>query len=319
MDEYIVFIATFISFSLFFISIYFFRKSKDSIKDFLNLQTNIAVIATNDKTLFINKAGLDFFGFKSVGEFQKHIKSVNRLFLEEDSCISRYSHGKHWLEKIYNSKQKLAKVKIKTPADRIMDYYFYIQVSKLKKETYLLIFTNITKLESDKDLIRKLADYDPLTNIYSRVKFNEIFPQYIDRALMYNERFSIIIFDIDHFKSINDNFGHHIGDRVLIELTSLVKSVLKDKNMRKNSVFSRWGGEEFIILLQFATKEEAKKIANILREEIRSYKFPEVGRVTCSFGVTQFRVTDTLTDIFHRADEALYEAKEAGRDRVIVK
>ncbi len=158
-----------------------------------------------------------------------------------------------------------------------------------------------------------------LTNIYSRVKFNEIFPKYINNATQRNEIFSIIIFDIDHFKSINDKYGHSIGDRVLIELTSLVKSVLKDKNMRKNSVLSRWGGEEFIILLQFATKDEAKRVAETLRKEIREFKFPEVGKVTCSFGVTQFKSTDTQTEIFHRADEALYDAKENGRDRVVVK
>ncbi len=82
----------------------------------------------------------------------------------------------------------MAKIKIKTPADRRMDYFFYIQVSRLKGDRYLLIFTNITKLESDKDIIRKLADYDQLTNIYSRVKFNEMFPLHINRALSYNEK-----------------------------------------------------------------------------------------------------------------------------------
>jgi diguanylate cyclase (GGDEF)-like protein len=317
--EYLVAVAIFICLSLFFLSMYLLKKSKNCIGDFLNLQTNIAIIATNDKTLFINRAGLKFFGFDTIEDFQREIKSINRLFLEEDNCVTRYSHGKHWLEKIYNTKAKLAKVKIKTPLDRRMDYYFYIQVSKLRGDNYLLIFTNITKLESDKDMIRKLADYDPLTNIYSRVKFKEMFETYVNRASSFNEKFSIIIFDIDHFKSINDNYGHNIGDRVLIELTSIVKSVLKERNMRKNSIFSRWGGEEFIILLQATTKEEAKKIANILREEIKQYTFPEVGRVTCSFGVTQFRTNDIERDIFQRADEALYEAKEGGRDRVVVK
>jgi len=319
MYEFTIFITISISFILFLISIHLLKKYQNIIYDFLNLQTNIAIIATNEKTIFINRAGLDFFGYKSIKEFQKEIKSVNRLFLEEDGCITRYSHGKHWLEKIYNSKHKLAKVKIKTPADRIMDYYFYIQVSKLKKDNYLLIFTNITKLESDKDIIRKMADYDQLTNIYSRVKFYELFPKYIDRALAYNEKFSIILFDIDHFKSINDTYGHDVGDRVLIELASIVKSVLKDRNMRKNSIFSRWGGEEFIILLHLSSKDEAKKIANIIRDEIRSFTFDKIGKVTCSFGVTQFKMSDTQRDIFQRADEALYEAKQSGRDRVIVK
>ncbi len=140
MDEYNIIIIAF-SIILFLVSIYLFRRSLGAVEDFLNLQTNISIIATNDSTIFINRSGLKFFGFDTIKDFQKEVKSINRLFLEEDSCVSRYSHGKSWLEKIYNSKQSMAKIKIKTPADRRMDYFFYIQVSRLKGDRYLLIFT----------------------------------------------------------------------------------------------------------------------------------------------------------------------------------
>lgn len=199
-----------------------------------------------------------------------------------------------------------------------MEYYFYLHVGKIKKNRYLICFTDITRLERDKDMIRKLADYDTLTKIYNRVKFNEMLPYYMNRALKYNERFSIIIFDIDHFKMINDTYGHNIGDRVLIELTALIKSVIKDMNIRQNTVFSRWGGEEFVILIQFKTKVEAYKIANTIRKEINKYSFDRVKKVTCSFGVTDFKIDDTQIDIFHRVDKALYKAKESGRDRVVI-
>ena len=200
-----------------------------------------------------------------------------------------------------------------------MDYYFYIQLSKMDNKRYILSLTDITRLEKDKDMIRQLADYDALTNIYSRVKFNEIFPLYINRALTYNERLSIILFDIDHFKYINDTYGHNIGDRVLIELTSVVKSVIKDMKIRQSTVFSRWGGEEFVILVQFKTAKETYKIANLLRKEIANYLFNRVKKVTCSFGVTEFKSDDRESDIFRRVDKALYEAKEGGRNRVVVK
>ena len=167
-------------------------------------------------------------------------------------------------------------------------------------------------------MIRKLADYDALTNIYSRVKFNEMLPYYINRALQYNEKLSIILFDIDHFKMINDTYGHNIGDSVLKELTGVVKSIIKDMNIRQNTIFSRWGGEEFVILVQFKTKEETYKLANYIRKEIDRYNFEIVKDVTCSFGVTDFRSSDTKIDMFHRVDNALYRAKRGGRNRVIV-
>jgi diguanylate cyclase (GGDEF)-like protein len=277
------------------------------------------VVATINKTLYLNRVGLSFFGCRNTQEFQKKFNNINNLFIEEDGCLNKYSSGKNWLESIYKSKNKREKIKLKTPIDNNMEYYFYIQVSKIGRDRYILSLTDITRLERDKDMIRQLADYDTLTNIYSRVKFNEIFPLYINRALAYNERLSIILFDIDHFKSINDNYGHNVGDRVLIELASVVKSILKDMDIRKSTVFSRWGGEEFVILVQFKTVEETAKVANIIRKGIYNYSFNIVKKVTCSFGVTQFKPDDKEVDIFHRVDKALYEAKERGRNRVVVK
>ncbi len=315
----IVFVLIFIFLSLLLLLFYLLKKFNSNLKSFLNIQTNIMLVSSVDKTIFINSVGLKFFGCESVEEFQKKYSNINNFFIEEDGCFNKYSIGKNWLEYIYKTKKRREKIKLKIPFDNNMEYYFYIQLSKIRKNRYILSLTDITRLEKDKDMIRQLANYDALTNIYSRVKFNEMFPLYINRALSYNERLSIILFDIDHFKSINDNYGHNIGDRVLIELTSVVKSVLRDMDIRKSTVFSRWGGEEFVILVQFKTKEESAKIANTIRKEIERYSFDSVRKVTCSFGVTQFKPDDKEIDIFHRVDEALYEAKESGRNRVIIK
>ncbi len=304
--------------SIIIVLLYLLKTNKNSIKSFLDKQTNIFILITNNKIIYINKAGLDFFGFKNTKEFIKTYNNLPNLFIEEEGCFSKHSVGKKWLTNIYKQKKEI-KVKLKTQQDHNLEYYFLIQISELKKDLFLLSFTNITRLESDKDMIRKLADYDALTNIYSRVKFNEMFPIYIERTNRYNETFSIILFDIDHFKLINDNQGHNIGDKVLVELTSIVKQKLKELDIRRTTLFSRWGGEEFVILVQFTKKEQTAKIANILRKDISEYPFTKVGRVTCSFGVTEIRPNDTQVDIFHRADEALYEAKELGRNRVVVK
>jgi len=308
-----------ISFSIIIVLVFyiFWLKKHNSFKHFLDIQNNILILSTDKSVTYINKAGLKFFKVNSVKEFKNKFNNLPNLFIEEEGCFSKYSVGKKWLTNLYKQKKQI-KVKLKIDIDSSFSYYFYLQLSKLQKEHYLLSFTDITKLESDKDFIRKLADYDALTKIYNRVKFNEMFPIYLERYDRYNETFSIILFDIDHFKLINDNQGHNIGDKVLIELASLVKQKLKHLKIRKTTLFSRWGGEEFIILVQFVKIEQAQKIANILKKDISEYHFPKVGRVTCSFGVTEVKPNDNQIDIFHRADKALYKAKENGRNQVVM-
>ncbi len=315
-NELLISLLIFISISLFLLLLYSLKKNS-AFNSILNNQPNIIFISSIDKILYINRRGLKFFNCKNLNDFNDKYYNLANFFLEDEDCINKHSNGKRWLEHIYRSKNSREKVKLKAPNDN-MEYYFYLHVGKIKKNRYLICFTDITRLERDKDMIRKLADYDTLTKIYNRVKFNEMLPYYMNRALKYNERFSIIIFDIDHFKMINDTYGHNIGDRVLIELTALIKSVIKDMNIRQNTVFSRWGGEEFVILIQFKTKVEAYKIANTIRKEINKYSFDRVKKVTCSFGVTDFKIDDTQIDIFHRVDKALYKAKESGRDRVVI-
>jgi len=302
--------------SIIVVLLYLFKKNQSSFKSFLDIQTNILVLATDTKIVYINRAGLNFFGLKNTKEFISKYNTIPNLFIEDDAYFSKHSVGKKWLTNIYK-KDRQIKVKLKTLLDNILEYSFYIQISKLKRNYYLLSFTNITRLESDKDIIRKLADYDALTHIYSRVKFNEIFPIYMERKDRFNETFSIILFDIDHFKNINDTQGHILGDKVLVELTTIVRQKLKELKIRRTTLFSRWGGEEFIILLQFKKRDEAYKIANILREEINRYNFPNSIKVSCSFGVTEVKPTDTQVDIFHRVDKALYQAKDNGRNKVV--
>jgi len=302
--------------SIIVVLLYLFKKSLNNFKSFLDIQTNILVIATDNKTVYVNQAGLNFFGLKNTKEFISYYNTIPNLFIEDDAYFSKYSVGKKWLTNIYK-KDRQIKVKLKTPLDNILDYSFYIQISRLKRNYYLLSFTDITRLEKDKNIIRKLADYDALTHIYSRVKFNEMFPIYMERRDRFDETFSLILFDIDNFKEINDTQGHNIGDKVLVELTTIVRQKLKELKIRRSTMFSRWGGEEFIILLQFKKIEEAYKIANILRTEISRYNFPNGLKVSCSFGVTEIKPTDTEVDIFQRVDKALYQAKDNGKNRVV--
>lgn len=126
---------------------------------------------------------------------------------------------------------------------------------------------------------------------------------------------SLIMLDIDFFKKVNDNYGHHAGDTTLIHFANIIKEFFKDKK----AVIGRWGGEEFVVLLYDAELDEAVKLAEELRKAIENEPFETVGHITSSLGVTDVTLNDTPTEIFERVDEALYEAKAGGRNRVVVK
>ena len=159
--------------------------------------------------------------------------------------------------------------------------------------------------------LKKIATTDPLTGILNRRRFTEIFQAEINRSRRYRSPTSVIIFDIDHFKSINDTHGHGVGDEVLREVTRRVGAATRDVD-----VFARWGGEEFIILTPSCDLRCAMEFAERLRALISATEFPHAGHITCSFGVAQYQEGDDMIKIIEKADRKLYEAKNKGRNRV---
>ncbi len=152
---------------------------------------------------------------------------------------------------------------------------------------------------------------DNLTGIANRNKFNIVFDEELLRAKEYGNTFSIALLDIDHFKNFNDTYGHLIGDEVLIMLAYEC-----EKRIRKIDSFSRWGGEEFILLFPQTKLKEAITSSNNIRKHIENLEHKTAGKITCSFGVSEYKEGDDITSIFERCDKALYKAKENGRNRV---
>jgi diguanylate cyclase (GGDEF)-like protein len=122
---------------------------------------------------------------------------------------------------------------------------------------------------------------------------------------------SLIIIDIDNFKSINDSYGHDIGDEILKE----VANVLQEK-IRQVDILARWGGEEFLVLAPNTDHDNVQILAEKLRLTIENHHFNEVKNITISLGVSTLKETDTLTELFKRADQGLYYAKEHGKNQV---
>lgn len=171
---------------------------------------------------------------------------------------------------------------------------------------------HLQSLEAINELLEKQATTDALTGIFNRMKFNKTLTNEIQRTERYNTPLSLIIFDIDHFKQVNDTYGHLAGDNVLKNLAKLVVS-----NLREIDIFARWGGEEFVIQTPETALDGAIKLAEKLRSKIENYDFSEPKKVTTSFGVTTFQRGDNSISFVNRADEALYRAKEGGRNQVV--
>lgn len=159
--------------------------------------------------------------------------------------------------------------------------------------------------------VEQLSIIDPLTGAFNRLKFGRSYEEEQHWFKRHHKTFSIVMFDIDHFKKVNDNFGHAIGDEVLVSIANIVKSII-----REIDTFARWGGEEFIILLTDSDHEVATVLAQRIRKKIAAHAFETVGNVTCSFGVSEVSLNDTLEEVCIRADKALYYSKLHGRNQV---
>ncbi|WP_457626831.1 sensor domain-containing diguanylate cyclase [Persephonella sp.] len=176
----------------------------------------------------------------------------------------------------------------------------------------LSIGNDITEKRKMEKRLEKLATTDSLTGLINRMRFEEILEQAVrDSSEGTGKIFSLFLFDIDDFKKINDTYGHNIGDRVLVDLSRLVGQLLDDSD-----IFSRWGGEEFFILLPDTGLEEAARKAESIREAVALSRFPFVGKITISGGVTQFREYDDPVSIVIRADKLLYSAKNSGKNKI---
>jgi diguanylate cyclase (GGDEF)-like protein/PAS domain S-box-containing protein len=172
---------------------------------------------------------------------------------------------------------------------------------------YISIRQNIT----DKKQVEKLSITDSLTGLDNRLRLDDVLSDEFSRMTRYALNLSLILCDIDFFKMVNDNYGHLVGDQVLISIAKILRLYCRDVD-----VIGRWGGEEFLIICRETDIDGAMVVAEKLRSLIADHVFPQVGHKTASFGVTLVMPKESVEDALQRADQALYRAKEAGRNRV---
>jgi len=158
----------------------------------------------------------------------------------------------------------------------------------------------------------KMAENDALTGIYNKAKFNQEYERLADSVAQKDGCLAVVMFDIDDFKEINDQYGHLAGDGVLTDLTDVVR-----RNIHQSDVFARWGGGEFVLIFPDVQLRQAIEMTERLRKFIAEHIFEKIGQVTCSFGVAVFEKGDDPEKVLQRSDERLYMAKKSGKNKVM--
>ena len=175
-----------------------------------------------------------------------------------------------------------------------------------------LLETEIERRKQLEKSLREIANTDSLTSVYNRRRFYKLLNREMKRVKRYGGTFSIILCDLDHFKEINDRFGHHVGDAALRGFCDTVKS-----HMRSSDSLARLGGEEFVVLTPNTAVAEAKVKAERLRKLARNYIIEGKKNLSVSVGVTEYQEGDDSDSLLMRADRAMYGAKARGRNKVI--
>lgn len=294
------------------------------LQNIINSEKNILFVTNFSDISFVNNSFLEFFDVKSIEEFKIKFNKVEDIFLEHKDYLHKkivndYEQMNNLLfaENFYKKLNEIVDNKriVLMKDKKQIEKSFYLTISLLEENTklFLINLTDITKMTIEKNSIEKKAYQDGLTKIYNRNKFDELFDIELSRVQRYKHPLSLAIIDIDHFKKVNDTFGHLIGDEILIMLADNLQ-----KKLRKTDIFARWGGEEFVILFTETQLNDAINCSNILRELIQELEHEIAGKITVSLGVTEYIQGDTAEILFKRCDDALFKAKENGRNRVEV-
>ncbi len=290
------------------------EESTKKIQQVLDSQYNIVLITSILNITNVNNKFLEFFGVNSIEEFLNKNTSLLSIFKEEKGFFSLKSlnNKDNWLNELLELKDLNRIIKIKNNLGK--EKVFIINIDKYDQQNsnYILSFTDITEREDKLNILRYQNNYDQLTGLFNKEKFNKILIKEIKRNNRYKSPLSIIIFNIDDFNSFNKNFGHSLGDQVLKLISEIVIN-----SVREHDSIVRWESKDFLVLLPQTNLDGARIVAEKIRNSIKNLQIDQVSKkITASFGVTKLKEIDNEESIISRAREALYQAKNEGKDLV---
>ncbi|MFJ5769386.1 histidine kinase N-terminal 7TM domain-containing protein [Psychrobacillus sp. NPDC093180] len=277
-------------------------------KVFESMKEGVIVLNQNGAIVDYNKAILNVIpslNFRAIG------KMLTDMLGKESTLAEIIDEGKECDYKV-------------CIADKIT--YFHISFSPIQNKRNMqlgkiITFADVTERVYLQEKLKQLASMDGLTQVLNRTFFMKKAEMIIDDLAITGGDVSVIMFDIDHFKKVNDTFGHEAGDVVLTQVTSIAK-----QHLRAKDVIGRYGGEEFILCMPHASLEEAYEVADLIREKVCAKRTSFNGKdicITSSFGISNAFIelgnnSLSLQGLIRQADHALYEAKENGRNRIYV-
>jgi diguanylate cyclase (GGDEF)-like protein len=259
----------------------------------------------------IKKEGL--FNLKISGQIPDYVNQL-RIGVLKDEHVLRDILDKGVQTITAQEREAIANKHVAIKVQQVSDNSLVWKVIVGGSLIVLLVLAWNRKLNAMNKELARLSVTDALTGLHNRHKTDDVLDRELQRSLRFDQPFSVIMIDIDEFKQVNDSYGHHIGDQVLIAVAKLLQA-----HTRETDVIGRWGGEEFIVICTQTDQAGAVKLAENLRQTLQREDIPVVHQKTASFGVASYQLNDQPKDIVARADAALYEAKRQGRNRVEAK
>ncbi|DAB29999.1 MAG TPA: hypothetical protein CFH84_06485 [Sulfurimonas sp. UBA12504] len=288
-----------------------FKFLSQKTKKIIDLQQTILVITDAKKLIEANQKFLDFTGFSSLEAFKKSYNCICDLFEEDNDFfhLKKIKNGTNWVDVLAKLPQNKCVVAMRDTHDE--RHAFSISISQYD-DNYILSFNDISDTIFHHMSLKEKVLKDKLTGTYNREYFENIFPLFLQESQNNDLFLGIVLFDIDHFKEVNDTYGHNRGDSVLKELAQCVRT-----SIRQDDVLVRWGGEEFVLLVKTKTTKNLYDVAELVRQTIEQNYFEGLEHLSCSFGITVYQKNEDISQTIDRADKALYIAKEQGRNRVV--
>lgn len=271
-----------------------------------------------DKNIMIMKTAADgtiidvSTFFSEFFEFEREYLLGKNVSIFKLADVSDAIYKELW-ETIKNKRSWSGELKYKTSSGE--ERWVQSRVTPILDENKDIVEFNAVYHDiTNEKLLAQLYITDPLTKLYNRAHFDEVINLIVKHQRKADVDFVLVIADVDHFKSINDTYGHQVGDEALVSIAKTLKN-----SLRENDLIARWGGEEFVIMLKNVTIDEAEMIVEKVRSNVEKNKINEYLNATASFGVTKYIIGEDAKATFKRVDEALYEAKKSGRNRVVLK
>jgi diguanylate cyclase (GGDEF)-like protein len=263
--------------------------------------------------VFANKKFYSFFGYRDLTEFNASQSNISEFFIEKEHFFhpGKITEGTDWVEQISTLIDSKRVVSMRDINHQM--HAFSVTVTDYGDQGNIVSFTDISETMSEHLALEEKTIHDQLTGAYNREYLEQKQARLISSFSQSRQHMGLALIDIDHFKAVNDSHGHDIGDKVLKQFVQIIQ-----QNSRADDIVIRWGGEEFVLILRVNSEENLKCVLENLRKTVASVTFSKAGHQTCSIGGTIHRHDEPINETIKRADEALYQAKNSGRNNVVL-